>query len=293
MLHFKNSDHLQKLTFRQIGFLIAALCFPGICLAEPETAETAASTELILDKTLLAMSKPRPDGLEFFQKKRIEKLDGDGKVEEVRHETFRIGTKDGEYQSDLLLVNGQTATEEDKAETRRQMMRFAQAEENSKDRPGNDGEEGNKNKNKNKDEAKWDSQKMLERFEIDLIGIRVWQGRNVFQLDFKPRNPGSGSSIQDRFLNKIEGRVFIDCEEFEIAKLQLRLDGEIEIWKGLLGKARKLKVNLERTRLAPGVWAEQKMETQMDFRMLLKSTREKSLIESYDFKIGPQEVSLQ
>ena len=54
-----------------------------------------------------------------------------------------------------------------------------------------------------------------------------------------------------------------------------------------------MKVNLERTRLAPGVWAEQKMETQMDYRMLLKSTREKSLIESYDFKIGPQEVSLQ
>jgi len=271
---------------RQIGFLIAALWFPGICLAEPETA---ASTELILDKTLLAMSKPRPDGLEFFQKKRIEKLDGDGKVEEVRLETFRIGTKDGEYQSDLLLVNGQTATEEDKAETRRQMMRFAQAEENSKDRPDKDGEESNKNN----DEPKWDSQKMLERFEIDLIGIRVWQGRDVFQLEFKPRNPGSGSSIQDRFLNKIEGRVFIDCEEFEIAKLQLRLDGEIEIWKGLLGKARKLKVNLERTRLAPGVWAEQKMETQMDYRMLLKSTREKSLIESYDFKIGPQEVLLQ
>ena len=279
MFHFKNSDHLQKLPFRRIGLLIASLLFPGICMAEPETV---ASTEHILDKTLLAMSKPRPDGLEFFQKKRIEKLDGDGKVEEVRLETFRIGTKDGEYQTDLLLVNGQTATEEDKAETRKQMMRFAQAEENSKDRPGNDG-----------DEAKWDSKKMLERFEIDLIGIRVWQGRDVFQLEFKPRNPGSGSSIQDRFLNKIEGRVFIDCEEFEIAKLQLRLDGEIEIWKGLLGKARKLKVNLERTRLAPGVWAEQKMETQMDFRMLLKSTREKSLIESYDFKFGSQDVSLQ
>lgn len=286
MLHFKNSDHLQKLPFRRIGLLIAAILFPGICLAEPEAV---ASTEQILDKTLLAMSKPRPDGLEFFQKKRIERLDTEGKVEEVRLETFRIGTKDGEYQSDLLLVNGQTATEEDKAETRKQMMRFAQAEENSKDRPGEDGEESNRNK----EESKWDSQKMLERFEIDLIGIRVWQGRDVFQLEFKPRNPGSGSSIQDRFLNKIQGRVFIDCEEFEIAKLQLSLDGEIEIWKGLLGKARKLKVNLERTRLAPGVWAEQKMETQMDFRMLLKSTREKSLIESYDFKIGPQEVSLQ
>jgi hypothetical protein len=288
MLHFKNSDHLQKLRFRRIDLLIALLLFPGICLAEPETA---ATTELILDKTLLAMSKPRPDGLEFFQKKRIEKLDGDGKVEEVRLETFRIGTKDGEYQSDLLLVNGQTATEEDKVETRKQMMRFAQAEENSKDRPDKDrdGEESNENN----DEPKWDSKKMLERFEIDLIGIRVWQGRDVFQLEFKPKNPGSGSSIQDRFLNKIEGRVFIDCEEFEIAKLQLRLDGEIEIWKGLLGKARKLKVNLERTRLAPGVWAEQKMETQMDFRMLLKSTREKSLIESYDFKFGSQDVSLQ
>jgi hypothetical protein len=288
MLHFKNSDHLQKPPFRRIGLLIASLLFPGICLAEPETV---ASTEHILDKTLLAMSKPRPDGLEFFQKKRIEKLDGDGKVEEVRLETFRIGTKDGEYQSDLLLVNGQTATEEDKVETRKQMMRFAQAEENSKDRPDKDrdGEESNENN----DEPKWDSKKMLERFEIDLIGIRVWQGRDVFQLEFKPRNPGSGSSIQDRFLNKIEGRVFIDCEEFEIAKLQLRLDGEIEIWKGLLGKARKLKVNLERTRLAPGVWAEQKMETQMDFRMLLKSTREKSLIESYDFKFGSQDVSLQ
>jgi hypothetical protein len=285
-LHLNSKDSQKLNRLRQIGFLIAALWFPGNCLAEPETE---ASTEQILDKTLLAMSKPRPDGLEFFQKKRIEKLDGDGKVEEVRLETFRIGTKDGEYQSDLLLVNGHTATEEDKAETRRQMMRFAQAEENSKDRPDKDGEESNKNN----DEPKWDSQKMLERFEIDLIGIRVWQGRNVFQLDFKPRNPGSGSSIQDRFLNKIEGRVFIDCEEFEIAKLQIRLDGEIEIWKGLLGKARKLKVNLERTRLAPGVWAEQKMETQMDFRMLLKSTREKNLVESYDFKIGPQEVSVQ
>ncbi len=229
---------------------------------EPEVAD-------ILEKTLKTMSEPRPDGLKFFQTIKTESYDSDGAKVEVRIEKFLIGTEEGEYQADLIQVNGKTATESDKKDTRKRMSRFVSEEEGDSE----------------KEDEKWDAQKMLERFDIDLIGKREWQGRPVFQLDFEPKSGYSGSSMRDKFLSKLKGRVFVDCEEFEIAKLQIRLMDEVEIWKGILGKARKLKVDLERTRLAPGIWAEQSVETQLDFRMLLKSTREKSWIESHDFQL--------
>lgn len=257
-------------TFTAAGVL-AGLVFLGqtglnlACGAEGEELEVSE----ILDNTLKTMSRPRPEGLQFYQTKRTEKYDSDGSREETRLEKFLIETEEGEYTADLVQVNGKTATEADKKETERRMTRLAPAREEEPD----------------SEEEVWDSEKMLQRFEIDLIGKRNWQGRDVFQLDFKPRSDYSGSSLRDKFLSKIQGRVYVDCEEFEIAKLQIRLTGEIDVWKGLLGKARKLKVDLERTRLAPGIWAEQKVETQVDFRMLFKTTREKSWIESHDFQL--------
>lgn len=252
------------------SFLAGLMLIGMLCL---ETTGSANGEELtvseILDNTLQTMSRPRPEGLQFYQIKRTEKYDAEGEKKEVRLEKFLIETEEGEYKANLLQVNGEKATQADKEETRQRMSRFAPDSDEDPD----------------SEDAAWDSEKMMDRFEIDLIGKRQWQGRDVFQLDFKPRSDYSGRSIRDQFLSKIQGRVYVDCEEFEIAKLQIRLQGEIDIWKGLLGKARKLKVDLERTRLAPGVWAEQKVETQVDFRMLLKTTREKSWIESHDFQL--------
>ena len=60
--------------------------------------------------------------------------------------------------------------------------------------------------------------------------------------------------MTDRFLNHIAGTVWIDAEEFEIAKLELHLQGEVTLWDGLIGTLRRGSYTLERIRLPDGAW---------------------------------------
>jgi len=57
-------------------------------------------------------------------------------------------------------------------------------------------------------------------------------------------------------LNRISGTIWIDADEFEIARADVRLGSEVDLLGGVVGSLKKLAYTMTRTRVADGVLVE-------------------------------------
>jgi hypothetical protein len=126
---------------------------------------------------------------------------------------------------------------------------------------------------------------ILNRFDFKVQGRDTLNGRPVWVLTFKPRgNDLPENKIQDRVVNKMGGTVWVDAEEFEIAKADLHLIENVSLVGGIVGTLRRLNYQLERKRVDEGVWFTAKSEADIEGRQVVVSRHVKLREECTDFK---------
>jgi hypothetical protein len=126
---------------------------------------------------------------------------------------------------------------------------------------------------------------ILSRFDFKVQGRDVIDGRPVWVLTFKPRSDDlPENKLQDRVVNKMGGTVWVDVEEFEIAKADVHLLTNVNLVGGIVGTLRKLDYVIERKRVDDGVWFTARSEADIEGREVVLS-RHVRLREQYtDFK---------
>jgi hypothetical protein len=87
----------------------------------------------------------------------------------------------------------------------------------------------------------------------------------------------------DRLLNQLSGTLWIDAEEFEVARAEVSLQSEVNLLGGLIGSLKKLAYTLERTRVAEGVWFSTLANGDFQGRKLLDPTHIKTKSQSVHF----------
>lgn len=106
-----------------------------------------------------------------------------------------------------------------------------------------------------KDEIQF-NQDLLSRFDFKLVGREQTNGcRSLLVVDFTPKKkklPEKG--IQDRVINRMAGRIWVDEQEFAIKKCALRLTKSISVLGGIVGEAQKFQYGFERERTPDGLW---------------------------------------
>lgn len=109
--------------------------------------------------------------------------------------------------------------------------------------------------------AKFDKKKfqfdqaLANRFDFKLVGREQTNGTSMFVVDFTPKKtklPEKG--LQDRVINRMAGRVWVDEREFAVQKCAVRLTESINIVGGLVGEAQKFFYAFERERTEDGLW---------------------------------------
>src|SRR5205823_3898986 len=71
---------------------------------------------------------------------------------------------------------------------------------------------------------------LVARFDFTLACQEEVNGRQAFQLKFQPKNPAPPSHhIIDRFLDRMSGTLWIDTEDFEIARVDIRLGSQVDL----------------------------------------------------------------
>jgi hypothetical protein len=127
---------------------------------------------------------------------------------------------------------------------------------------------------------------LVARFDFKLIDQTAVNGRAAYQIAFQPKNPEPPvHRIADRLLNRISGTVWIDAEEFEVARADINLRSEVTLLGGVIGSLKKLAYTVTRTRVGDGVWFNSFSSGDFEGRKLLDSMRIKTQSQASNFRI--------
>ena len=88
----------------------------------------------------------------------------------------------------------------------------------------------------------------------------------------------------DRVLNRISGTVWVDAEEFEIARAELSLGSQVDFLGGVIGCLKKLTFTMTRTRMDSGFWLNTVSVAEFEGRKVFSSLRVRNRSLCSDFQ---------
>jgi len=237
-------------------------------------AETPLTADEIVQKAVARGQQDQQGLVPHFIYRKVtvtEELDNSGKVKERREKLFEISYRDGLSHSTLLQVNGHAPSDSDLKQKSDNETSVRQITGETKQVKGDNREN-------------FLTADLVGRFDFTVTAITNINGRGTYQISFQPKNPKLPvHRIVDRLLNQISGTLWIDAEEFEVARADVSLQSEVNLLGGLIGSLKKFTYTLERTRMAEGVWFSTLSNGDFQGRKLLDPTHIKTKSQSVHF----------
>ena len=124
-----------------------------------------------------------------------------------------------------------------------------------------------------------------DKFIPRLIGTEKIGVRPNYIVQLVP-NPSHKlkSSVVDRMMNQMLAQLWIDQEEFQVTRAEIKLTHPISYLAGIAASLKALKFTIHQKRLTPEIWVDQNISAFIDVRILLGNFRFRMNSESSDFK---------
>src|SRR5436190_14834478 len=262
-------------SFRKIAF---ACCLLGLMTGPRANlrAEAALSAAEVIGKALTRAQHTqagagKPD-YTYTKVSVTEELDATGKVKEHKEKVYQVLFRAGMTHVKLLEVNGHPPGEgelrkqSDNDSTVRQLLGQSKS-------GGGDNREN------------FLTPELVARFDFEVVGQDVISGRTAYRIAFQPKNPEAPvHHMVDKLLNRISGVLWIDAEEFEVARAEIQLGSEVDLLGGLVGRLKRLVYTMIRTRITDGLWLNSFTSGDFEGRKLLDSMRIKTKSQSSNFR---------
>jgi hypothetical protein len=260
----------------RLSVILSGLALWFVLLGQtPLRATTALTADDVIQKAVLRGQQDQQGTVPDFIYRKLtvtEELDGAGNVKERREKVYEISYRDGLSHAMLLQVNGHLPSEADLKQQSDNEMNVRQITGEAKAAHGDNREN-------------FLTPELVARFDFKLLGETNLNGRTTYKISFQPKNPLLPvHRIMDRLLNQISGTLWIDAEEFEVARAEVSLRSEVNLLGGLIGSLKKLTYTLERTRVADGVWFSTLSRGEFQGRKLLDPTHIKTKSQSVHFR---------
>lgn len=257
---------------RVVGLTLAlSFVFAGQTISRAATAPTANQ---VVQKAVARGQQDQVGAVPDFNYRKLtvtEELDGSGKIKERREKLYEISYRGGLSHATLLQVNGHLPTPADLRQQADNEMNIRQIT-------------GQASNSKGDNRECFLTPELAARFDFTLLGETNFNGRSTYKIAFQPKNPlPPVHRMVDRLLNQISGTIWIDANEFEVARADVSLRSEVNILGGIAGSLKKLTYTLERTRLPDGVWFSTLSNGDFQGRKLLDSTHIKTRSQSLHF----------
>lgn len=238
-------------------------------------AQTTLTADDVIQKAVTRAQLDQTGSMPDFKYRKLtltEQLDNAGKVKERREKVFEVSYRDGQSHATLLAVNGHPPTDEDLKQQSDNEMNAGKLLGQTKPVKGD-----------NRDNFL--TPELAARFDFKVLGQTNINGRAAYEISFAPKTPAPPvHRMVDRLLNQISGTLWIDAQEFEVARADVYLRSEVNLLGGIVGSLKKLTYTLERTRVAEGVWFSTLSSGDFQGRKLLDATHVKTRSQSINFR---------
>jgi hypothetical protein len=242
-------------------------------------AESASPSPLtaqeIIGKAVARSQQGPPAGHTGFTYTKVsvtEEFNGSGKVKERKEKVYEVSFRDGASSTRLLEVNGRAP-----GEGELKNFNYKRPEHGTNTSP-----------NQHLHQTNRDivlTPQVAERFHFELGNETVIDGRRTYVLAFTAKVPAlPAHGLVERFLDHLTGQLWIDAEEFEIARVEAQLGSKVELLGGIIGSLRKMAYTMTRTRMAEGVWLNNFSSGEFEGRKILEPLHIKTRTEASNFK---------
>ena len=209
--------------------------------------------------------------------KEVRRFDGNGDVRTRDVGDYEVVPIDGVPFERRLTIDGRPLNEEERgwedereAEFREELRRLREEE----DDPEED------------ENAIVFNEELVARYLFTLEGEERIRNRPSYRIVFEPR-PGRLPVRRriDYALNKARGRVWIDSDTYEAARVEFELIDRVRLWWGMLGSIQQARGSLDRGPVLGDIWARIQFESYSDVRVIFSRTRRSEFRQWRDFEL--------
>jgi hypothetical protein len=180
---------------------------------------------------------------------RVEYLEEDGKVKRDVIRIYKVFPEDGKSVTRLVSVNGNPP--KDKSDKKRSAAR----------------ETGEKSR------GLAISRDLLARYHFTFVREEEFAHRRAFVLSFTAKKDAPNEEFFDKLINSMAGTLWIDQEDYQLAKADIRLAKRVAFFGGLAGAIEKLDLTLIQRRIEPSLWLGEAIHIDFAGRKLFSPTR--------------------
>ena len=258
---------------KKVSLGLVCLCFMPIVriMADgPGELSADAIVQKAVDHAQLAEKQPDQKDFTYTKVSVTEELDSRGNVKERKEKVFKVYFQKGVTYAKLVEVNGRALKQAD-------MKAQADNEAATRQVLGD--------AKPTKGEKSFLTPEVVARFDFKLVGKKTINDRTAYEITFAPKTPEPPvHAIVDRLMNRLSGTVWIDAQEFEIARADLKLGSEVNLLGGVVGSLKKLAYTMTRTRMADGIWLNTSSSGDFEGRKLIDAMRIKTHSRAVGFK---------
>jgi hypothetical protein len=211
----------------------------------------------------------------YTQRNTVDELDSKENVKRHEVRVFHMFPVEGEPYAQLVEKNGKPLSAADLKNEQEREKKFRQRVAERKRR---------NEKKEDDEEVKFDAA-LASKYRFEVTGQENVNGRPAYVLTFEPQNKNLPVRRKlDRLLNKVAGRLWIDTQDYEIARADLHLAENVSAWGGLLASVRKFFLRFEQTKVDSVAWRPSFADGYVDGRILVRSLHLKVRLENSDFR---------
>jgi hypothetical protein len=211
---------------------VRALCgiLAAFYLAASAGATPTADTIIQRVKVRSANADSARKSFAYQRISQVDYLNDEGKVRKQAVRIYEVAPVNGEPVSRLIQVNGRAPSEKE------EQSRSAARETGDKTRTLVLGDD------------------LLDRYNYKLVGEETVAERNAWVLEFHPKTGLKEEGFVDKLLNSMRGRIWVDQQDYEFARMDVRLGRKVSFFGGFAGAIEKIDLTLVQKRVDPTAW---------------------------------------
>lgn len=202
----------------------------------------------------------------YIDRQVANRLDGKGKTKSTEIKTFEVLDIYGEQVRRLVAKDDKPLEGKEAAKQEEKIQKIIDKRRNESDSDRKKREE--KEVKEREDDRKF-VREVSDAYVFTLVGTEVVDGREAWVIDGEPRPGFEPHMKESKFLSKFHGRVWIDKNDLQLAKMNVEAIDTVSVGWVLARLHKGTRFMLEQTRVNDEVWLPKQLTFKVDVRVAL------------------------
>jgi hypothetical protein len=218
----------------------------------------------------------------YIEREAEDKLDGKGQVKSTEIKTYEVMELYGEQVQRLIEKDDKALDQKDAAREEEKIQKIIDKRKNESE---SDRRKREEKEEKDREEDRKFVLEVADAYNFTLVGTESLGGREAWVIEGEPRPEFVPKLKESKYLSKFRGRVWIDKNDLQLAKMDVECLDTIS-WGLFLARFHKgSRFMLEQTRVNDEVWLPLHVTAKIDVRLALLKNFDVNVEQTYrDYK---------